>query len=119
MLTETKQQPLIFNIFNVLAFTVAFYLLASDVTGNHGHTLSTLFASGLLVLLAAPLIVPAYFLLAQPRFTSDVEETISEALIVQNETKNVTIVEDMAKVKEKPIIGEDHTIFEALKTFDF
>lgn len=40
-------------------------------------------------------------------------------MIVQNETKNVTIVEDMAKVKEKPIIGEDHTIFEALKTFDF
>ncbi|KAL8098090.1 hypothetical protein AgCh_031017 [Apium graveolens] len=117
--TETKQQPLIFNILNVLAFTVAFYLLAFDVTGNHGHTISSLFAFGLLVLLAAPLIVPAYFLLAQPSLTSDVEGAISEPLITQNETNIVTIAEDMDKVKEKPVIGEDHTILEALKTFDF
>lgn len=117
--TETKQQPLIFNILNVLAFTVAFYLLAFDVTGNHGHTISSLFAFGLLLLLVAPLIVPAYSFFTQPSFTSDVEGTISEPLINQSEAKNVTIVEDMAEFKEKPVIGEDHTIFEALKTFDF
>ncbi|XP_063935569.1 protein NUCLEAR FUSION DEFECTIVE 4 [Daucus carota subsp. sativus] len=116
---EKKQQPLIFKILNILAFTVAFYLLAFDVTGKHGPNISSLFAIGLLVLLVAPLIVPAYFLLAQPSFTSDVEGTISEPLIIQNEAKNVSIMEDMAKVKEKPLIGEDHTIFEALKTFDF
>lgn len=55
---EEKEEAQSFSTFNVIAIIVAVYLLAFDITGNHGIVLSRIFAGFLLVLLAAPLVVP-------------------------------------------------------------
>lgn len=55
---EEKEEAQSFSTFNVIAITVAVYLLAFDITGKHGIVLSRTFAGFLLVLLAAPLVVP-------------------------------------------------------------
>jgi len=55
---EEKEEAQSFSTFNVIAIIVAVYLLVFDITGNHGIVLSRIFAGFLLVLLAAPLVVP-------------------------------------------------------------
>lgn len=57
---ETKEQPLIFHFFKVVAIIVAFYLLAFDVSGVHGRMICLVFTVGLLILLASPQLVPLY-----------------------------------------------------------
>lgn len=55
---EEKEEAQSFSTFNIIAIIVAVYLLVFDITGNHGIVLSRIFAGFLLVLLAAPLVVP-------------------------------------------------------------
>lgn len=55
---EEKEEARSFSTFNVIAIIVAIYLLAFDISGKHGIALSRIFAGFLLVLLAAPLVVP-------------------------------------------------------------
>ncbi|KAA8531982.1 hypothetical protein F0562_006876 [Nyssa sinensis] len=117
--TEDKQQSLIFHFFNIVAIILAFYQLAFDVTGHHGRMISITFAVGLLILLAAPLLVPLYFIFAKRGSNSDTEGQVNEPLLDQKVTESVKAVEDVIDVKPRPLIGEDQTIVEALQTADF
>ncbi|KAK9284629.1 hypothetical protein L1049_023805 [Liquidambar formosana] len=128
---EEKEETGYFHVFNIVAVVVAIYLLAFDVTGNHGHVLSRAFAVGLLVLLASPLVVPVYSMTStwtifKAKSNSDIERQVNEPLLVskilperQEKTETVTASIKVVEVKRRPLIGEDHTILEALKTFDF
>nr|GME13507.1 protein NUCLEAR FUSION DEFECTIVE 4-like [Ipomoea batatas] len=116
--TEERQQSHIFLFFNVVAFTVAIYLSIFNFTGSHGQVVSLVFAIGLLVLLVAPLVVPIYLMVDELGLSSlDSEGQGKEPLLlITNEGGNVKVV---SEVKLRPMIGEDHTIVEALLTVDF
>ncbi|KAJ8771021.1 hypothetical protein K2173_023346 [Erythroxylum novogranatense] len=129
---EEREEARYVNVFNVIAITVATYLLAFDITGNHGRVLSIAFASGLMFLLATPLVVPLYSVLFKLKScNSDVEGQIKEPLIVSHkaspakqrkpaETKTHTELEDVStSTKRRPVIGEDHRVFEMMQTVDF
>lgn len=128
--SEEKQEVKYFGIFNIVAVIIAVYLLAYDVSGTHGRVLAKVFAIILLILIASPLAVPLY-LIAQ-NFTRsnaknlDVESHLAEPLLVQDNLPEVerkpetNVVEAEEGVnKRQPVIGEDHTIVEALRTTDF
>lgn len=130
-----------FAVFNALAVVVALYLLGFDLIKNSNKILSQIFSVGLLILLGSPLVIPIYSFykswsanrvrLAQ---NSDVEGRINEALLLKEEaepessetgdgdgTAAVVKEEEIRVVSEKkrPAIGEEHTIFEVLRTVDF
>ncbi|KAH9317789.1 hypothetical protein KI387_019558 [Taxus chinensis] len=137
-----------FSVLNILAIVSAVYLLAFDMSGEHGVVLSRVFAGFLLLLLAAPLVVPAKLSL-QERFSGDAgsnprtsfwkssEKQVKEPLLNNTEEDAVgvgdslTVVtepppppppplaESMRQIARKPRIGEDHTILEAMQKFDF
>ncbi|KAK1434268.1 hypothetical protein QVD17_00004 [Tagetes erecta] len=120
---EDKSETRYFAIFNIVAVVIAVYLLIFDITGQHGTTLSRIFCIILLILLASPIYVPVYLaiqnLIRSDRETLDVEATtpgITEPLLVET----ITPI-DTKDVLEKisPVIGEEHTVMEALKTIDF
>ncbi|KAH7669008.1 MFS general substrate transporter domain-containing protein [Dioscorea alata] len=122
--TETKY----FNIINALAVVVAVYLLSFDMTGEHGQLLSRAFSIGLIILLALPVAIPIYIWFKEARSRAnrapelDLEVRIEEPLLIEKENgkgkeKAVIIPED--EEKRQPSIGEEHTIFEALRTIDF
>ncbi|XP_031106965.1 protein NUCLEAR FUSION DEFECTIVE 4-like [Ipomoea triloba] len=111
---EERQQSLIFHFFNAVAFVVALYLSVFDLSGSHGQLVSLVFAIGLLVLLVTPLFVPVYFMVAKSGSISDPEGRTKEPLLVKNDGGG-----NVSEVRPRPMIGEDHTIVEALLTFDF
>ncbi|KAJ9172648.1 hypothetical protein P3X46_015862 [Hevea brasiliensis] len=118
---ERKQETRFFNVFNVIAIVVAVYLLAFDITGNHGHILSLAFAVGLVLLLATPLLVPLYSALFRVKSNSDIEQ-VKEPLLVGR--KDSPAKQEPAEImnvgiKQRPLIGEDHTILEMIQTYDF
>nr|XP_043630169.1 protein NUCLEAR FUSION DEFECTIVE 4-like [Erigeron canadensis] len=122
---EEKSESRYFAIFNVLAVIIAVYLLIFDITGDHGHMLSQAFCIVLLILLATPIAVPVYlaiqnFIRSEHVKTLDVEATTTEPLLVRNEPET-TEEKEVIPVLEKvfPVIGEEHTVFEAFKTLDF
>jgi hypothetical protein len=125
--SEEKQEAEFFYIFNVLAIVVAVYLLTFDVTGPHGHVLSLAFSIGLIVLLAMPLGVPFYIFLYTSRSNSfDIEQkTLDDPLVVQKALLNKSeelagvTVPDFQVLKQRPSIGEDHTIVQMIQTFEF
>ncbi|TQD73187.1 hypothetical protein C1H46_041275 [Malus baccata] len=127
-LPEIKQEAKFFHVFDLIAVFVAIYLLAFDMSGKHGHALSLIFSVGLLFLLAFPLCVPMYTLLFKRNSHHDLEQEIKEPLLaqvgpiakpeMQNSNGAGIKVEDVA-VKRQPLIGEDHTIFEMIKTLEF
>ncbi|KAK3412676.1 protein NUCLEAR FUSION DEFECTIVE 4 [Eucalyptus grandis] len=127
-----------FTILNGVAVVVAFYLLAYDFIGSsHGQVFNVVFVGILLVLLASPLLIPLYDLLKSFKKSGspDVESTeaIDAPLLASQETAEVAEVQRQpateepeaaaadgaGEVKGKPAIGEDHTIFEAMRTYDF
>ncbi|KAG4160261.1 hypothetical protein ERO13_D02G225700v2 [Gossypium hirsutum] len=130
-----KEEARHFAIFNVVAVVVAFYLLAYGFIGSTNQVFSLVFVIILLVLLASPLAVPVYSFYKSwrlVRFEPDVERR--EPLLVQeaNETAEaaernevindeppVAVEEAVVVEKSRPVIGEDHTIFEAMRTWDF
>ncbi|KAF5755713.1 putative MFS transporter superfamily [Helianthus annuus] len=130
---EEKTESRYFNIFNAVAVVIAVYLLIFDITGEHGTTLSRAFCIVLLILLASPIAVPAYLavqnLIRSDLKTLDVEATaktvteVTEPLLVAEETvtEAVIVTEEVKDLVEKvpPVIGEEHTVVEALKTVDF
>ncbi|XP_076882251.1 protein NUCLEAR FUSION DEFECTIVE 4-like [Bidens hawaiensis] len=125
---EEKSETRYIGIFNAVAITIAVYLLVFDITGDHGPTLSRVFCIILLLMLASPLLVPVCIAI-QNRIGSNektldiesVKTAVTEPLLVhQEETVTETgNVMDEAKEKMQPVIGEEHTVFEALKTIDF
>ncbi|CAA3026062.1 NUCLEAR FUSION DEFECTIVE 4-like [Olea europaea subsp. europaea] len=130
--TEENDDTKYFGIINVLAVVIALYLLAFDVTGAHGRLFSQVFAAVLLVILASPISIPIYLALknlirpcSEPK-TMDIERNVTESLlakevkepVVEAEVeKNVEVMEFVEK--RRPVLGEEHTIIEALKTLDF
>ncbi|KAI3923917.1 hypothetical protein MKW98_012706 [Papaver atlanticum] len=146
------------NFFNVVAVTVAVYLLAYDISGKHSRILALCFVSGLLFLLVvSPLFIPLYSIFKNTSSKNDVENSVAcrqhdsnqvqegkthpEAIeipapVAENVLRNEEVVEtgeksalaeekdsgndDVAEmVYKKPVLGEDHTIFETVKTLDF
>ncbi|KAF3653893.1 protein NUCLEAR FUSION DEFECTIVE 4 isoform X1 [Capsicum chacoense] len=136
---EEKEEVKYFGVINIIAVIIAIYLLAFDLSGTHGKIFSRIFAGILLVLLASPLAIPVHLMvknfIRQNSLNLDVEgnnNNIAEPLLCSDETvtvteevekKEVVIVEAANAVavveKKAPVIGEDHTIFEAMKTLDF
>ncbi|MBA0760810.1 hypothetical protein Gotri_023531 [Gossypium trilobum] len=118
--SELRQETLYFHVFNGIAILLAVYLLAFDITGNHGRVLSLAFAVGLLVLLATPLSVPLYSFISKPLSDSDIERPMKVSLLAdQPKTTTTTGVELQYLERKRPSIGEDHTIVEVIRTFDF
>ncbi|KAK4260665.1 hypothetical protein QN277_003751 [Acacia crassicarpa] len=125
---EVKQETQFFNLFNIIAVTLALYLLAYDITGRHGRILSLLFASGLLILLAMPVLVPFCPVVLKSNLvvSNDAEQQISEhqpLLLAENKEEKQdngpVSSESVVAMKRQPMIGEEHTILEMLKTLDF
>ncbi|KAK6946410.1 Nodulin-like [Dillenia turbinata] len=134
-----REENKYFGVFNSVAVVIALYLLSFDVSGPHGMTLSRIFAAGLLVLLASPLIVPVYVALKglnlfDLKRNLDIEGQIVEPLLNQENgaevkkkpaagpvavVEEVPKLEDAAEIKRRPVLGEDHTIFEAIQTLEF
>ncbi|XP_020582037.1 LOW QUALITY PROTEIN: protein NUCLEAR FUSION DEFECTIVE 4-like [Phalaenopsis equestris] len=119
---------------NTAAVLIAVYLLAFDLTGDHGVVVSRIFSAGLIVLLAAPAIVPA-FLWFKARSsslraaTSDLEvaeSQIQAPLLTSSSTEEKNLPVEPAEcgdrgkqVQKRLEIGEDHTIWEAMRKLEF
>lgn len=135
---EPEEEAKYFRVFNAVAVAVALYLLAFDVSGPHSPVFSKIFAAVLLVLLSSPLSVPAYAFLravslsskpgldvegaeiAEPLLSSHQETVAAEKEVaVEKEVGVAAAAEEGPEVKRWPVIGEDHTIMEAVVTIDF
>ncbi|RDX95812.1 Protein NUCLEAR FUSION DEFECTIVE 4, partial [Mucuna pruriens] len=118
-----------FGVFNALAVVVAVYLLAFGLVPNPGALASRAFAVVLLLLLAAPLGIPVHSYLKASRLERfkpklDEEGRVDEPLLSGNQNGNGSeadvLAEDAAAVgKSGPAVGDEHTIWEAMKTLDF
>ncbi|KAF3434684.1 hypothetical protein FNV43_RR21769 [Rhamnella rubrinervis] len=132
--SEVDEESRYFWLFNSVAIVVALYLLGFNFIPNPSKLFSRIFAVVLLVLLASPLGIPMYAFFktwSSKRVgsgpTPDVEGTVNEPLLKQEivpDTQHKPEVspasaENGEAVKLKPVIGEEHTIVEALKSFDF
>ncbi|XP_010935083.1 protein NUCLEAR FUSION DEFECTIVE 4 [Elaeis guineensis] len=115
--TETK----CFGAINTMAVVIAVYLLAYDLTGDHGAAVSRVFAAVLLVLLATPAAVPIYVAFKARSKSMDMEEgEIKEALLIEEvAVAPPAMAEETEERRRGPAIGEEHTIWEAAKTVDF
>lgn len=128
---EEKSESRYFAIFNFLAVIIAVYLLIFDISGEHGRLVSKIFCTVLLVLLATPIAVPVYLAIQNFIRTTDVKlldveaevTDVTEPLLVTEPlrvTEPLVVTENVTEaVKMQPVIGEEHTVFEALKTVDF
>ncbi|KAK4757195.1 hypothetical protein SAY87_007322 [Trapa incisa] len=127
---DPEEDSKYFRVFNAVAVIVALYLLFFDLSVPHGPIFSKIFATVLLLLLASPLSVPVYTFLKTVRIRNnpmdDVErpDEISQPLLsgghhqeTPAEEKEVAAV--TAAEERRPVIGEDHTIMEAVSTVDF
>ncbi|XP_075673029.1 protein NUCLEAR FUSION DEFECTIVE 4-like [Castanea sativa] len=131
--SEEKEETQFFWVFNAVAVVVALYLLAYDFIPSPSAVLSEAFSAILMVLLASPLGVPVYiYFKNRSRPGSDVEGQVGEnteplllaaaVAATEGEDKAAVAVEEEVVVEVKrgqPLIGEEHTIVEALKTIDF
>ncbi|XVE93832.1 hypothetical protein REPUB_Repub01dG0228700 [Reevesia pubescens] len=136
-----KEETRYFAIFNIVAVVVAVYLLAYDFIGSNNQVFSLVFAVILLILLASPMAVPVYSFVKSWRlvgFEPDMERQeplLKEETTAAEATEKKEVVTEEAEVvmaaavaaeeelvmveKTRPVIGEDHTIFEAMRTWDF
>ncbi|RCV12692.1 hypothetical protein SETIT_2G289200v2 [Setaria italica] len=121
-----------FAAINSLAVAIALYLLAADLTGigARGGAVSAVFVAVLLVLLASPGAVPALlawksWVKARKAANADLEEADSLAaaaapLLVAAKTAAGRSEEEEARAPgERPRLGEEHTIAQALTSLDF
>ncbi|KAK9987788.1 hypothetical protein SO802_028027 [Lithocarpus litseifolius] len=134
--SEEKEETQFFWVFNAVAVVVAVYLLAYDFIPSPSAVFSEAFSAILMVLLASPLGVPVYiYFRNRSRPGSDVEGQVgentepllvtAEAAATEGEDKAeevaaVAVEAEVVEVKRgQPLIGEEHTIVEVLKTIDF
>lgn len=129
--SDITEESKYFNMFNIVAVTVAVYLLAHDFIGSLGDVFDVTFAVVLVALLAFPLVIPGYIafkLWVDSKAKEDIEEQNTEPLLAPeavsdtqpNDEVDVVGVEVNEEVeKSQPVLGEEHTIIEALKTVDF
>ncbi|XP_050366035.1 protein NUCLEAR FUSION DEFECTIVE 4-like [Argentina anserina] len=121
---EDKQESRYFWFFNGLAVFVALYLLAYDFIPDPSTLLSYVFSAFLVLLLASPLLVPVYTYIkswAAIRVgSSDPEKPapiLEEPLLEAEKAAVDDVAEEEGRMR--PVIGEEHTIFEAMRTLDF
>ncbi|KAL4318596.1 hypothetical protein GQ457_18G018200 [Hibiscus cannabinus] len=130
-----KEETRYFAIFNSVAIVLAVYLLAYDLIGSSNQAIQLVFAVILLILLASPLAVPVYSFINSWRlvgFEADTER--QEPLLKEETTSSTTTAEVVSKQTEisaaaatatvvvektRPVIGDEHTIMEAMQTLDF
>ncbi|PKU84111.1 protein NUCLEAR FUSION DEFECTIVE 4 [Dendrobium catenatum] len=123
-----------FGWINVAAVVIAVYLLVFDLTGDHGVIISRIFSVGLIVLIAAPAIVPAFLWFkarsaSMRAANSDLEVArshIQEPLLAGSRAEENSSPAEAAEngtqakgLRRKPGIGEDHTIWEATRRLEF
>ncbi|CAJ1933740.1 unnamed protein product [Sphenostylis stenocarpa] len=112
-----------FGLFNVVAVVIALFLLVYGFIPGPSVFVSRVFVAVLLVMLASPLGIPVYAYF-EGRFGAgnDVEgQRVDEPLLRSGEhgSESVAAEEEAAVEKRAPVLGEEHTIFEALKSVDF
>ncbi|KAG5047814.1 hypothetical protein JHK85_008917 [Glycine max] len=129
--TNDQEESTYFAVFNAVAVVVAVYLLAFGFVPNPSALVSRAFAVVLLLLLVAPMGIPVHSYLKarrqDERFKPNLEEQVDEPLIrgkekgseSEVERGNVLAEEAAAEGMSGPAVGEEHTIWEALKTVDF
>uniref|UniRef100_A0A1J3H717 Putative transporter mch1 n=1 Tax=Noccaea caerulescens TaxID=107243 RepID=A0A1J3H717_NOCCA len=129
---EENEETRYFNVFNIVAVVVAVYLQSYDIIGIKTGVFSVAFASILLFLLASPIAIPFHsFIRSLNRGEQDVEGQIQEPLLrsetaAEREVVAVTAAaaageeeENLVAERKRPVLGEDHTIIEAVLTVDF
>lgn len=129
---EENEETRYFNVFNIVAVVVAVYLQSYDIIGIKTGVFSVAFASILLFLLASPIAIPFHsFIRSLNRGEQDVEGQIQEPLLrseiaAEREVVAVTAAapaaeeeENLVGERKRPVLGEDHTIMEAVLTVDF
>ncbi|CAL9022790.1 unnamed protein product [Prunus brigantina] len=133
--SEDHQESKYFWVFNGVAVFVALYLLGYDFVPDPSKLFSHIFTVILLILLAAPLMIPAYAFFntwasksdrvvsesgADPE-TRAVEPLLSQEAADDAQQKAEAAAGDVVAVvvRRRPVIGEDHTILEAMTSLDF
>ncbi|KAK9666808.1 hypothetical protein RND81_14G212900 [Saponaria officinalis] len=125
--SEISDESKYFSWFNIVAVVVAVYLLGYDFVGSKGDAFNLAFSVILLALLATPVLIPAYIAIKSwidSKEKADVEDPKNEPLLAE-EKQDVTVTETESVLvngvgkKLQPVLGEEHTIVEALKTIDF
>ena len=120
---DTQEESNFFAVFNALAVIVAIYLLCFDFIKNIGTVVSQLFSVGLLILLGSPLIIPIYSFFKNCHLNSaqsDLEIQTEEPLLKEEATVAAPVKEEITEEEQRqPVIGEEHTIIQAVKTIDF
>lgn len=128
---EDKQESRYLWFFNGLAVFVALYLLAYDFVPDPSELFSLIFSAILLLLLASPLVVPAYSFctawVSQRVGSSDPETPVLDEPLLkqevvpdtQHEAELPSETDDVAVERKRPVIGEEHTILETVRTLDF
>ncbi|KAJ0265342.1 Major facilitator superfamily protein [Hirschfeldia incana] len=132
---EENEETRYFAVFNIVAVVVAVYLQSYDIIGIKTGAFSVAFASILLFLLFSPIAIPFHsFIRSLNRGEEDVEGgQIQEPLLRSTEKEEevavataaaavAVVVEEenpMEERKRPVVLGEDHTIMEAMLTVDF
>lgn len=132
--SDVSEESKYFNMFNIVAVTVAVYLLAHDFVGPIGHVFDVTFSVVLVALLAFPLVIPAYIafkIWLDSKAKADIEDQNIEntepllapdVVPVSQPVQEVDVLDADVNgevKKSQPVLGEEHTIAEALKTVDF
>lgn len=127
---NSNEESRYFAVFNALAIIVAVYLLVFDVTGHHSAAVSAAFAGVLLFLLASPAAIPVYAAGLSRRPASSDEEARQKAMPTTASADKEDGPKEEAHGpgpdmegdglgRKRPIIGEEHGIFQTLRTVDF
>ncbi|XP_057517958.1 protein NUCLEAR FUSION DEFECTIVE 4-like [Amaranthus tricolor] len=138
--SDISKESNYFNMFNIVAVVVAVYLLTHDLIGSLGHAYDVVFSVVLLALLAFPLVIPAFIAFQawlDSKTKDDIEDQNGECTapllapegvpvsqpsqeVNGDAMANKEVVEVNGEIKKsQPVLGEEHTIVEALKTVDF
>ncbi|RDX63588.1 Protein NUCLEAR FUSION DEFECTIVE 4 [Mucuna pruriens] len=108
-----------FGVFNAVAVVVALYLLAYGFVPSPSTAVSGVFVAILLVMLASPLGIPVYsYFKGRLGAGNDVEGQRGNEPLLQMAEKESEVVAAVV-VKRAPVIGEEHSVLEALKSVDF
>ncbi|KAH7852528.1 hypothetical protein Vadar_026012 [Vaccinium darrowii] len=129
---DETQESQYFRILYAISVAIGIYLLVFDITGPHGRATSQAFAVILLLLLASPISVPVYIAIQSSIRSSDTEREhhVTEPLLDNEKKPEAEAVVGAAEKAEegvvvekrqrrRPVIGEDHTVWEAFQTVDF
>ncbi|ESW03691.1 hypothetical protein PHAVU_011G034300 [Phaseolus vulgaris] len=113
-----------FGVFNIVAVLLAIFLLVYGFIPSPGVLVSRVFVAVLLVMLASPLGIPVYaYLKGRLGAGNDLEgQMANEPLLGSGEkdSERVAAVEEESLVEKRaPVLGEEHTIFETVKSVDF